>query len=214
MNADIRLPGSDYEELCNIIVAYGTRDEASNPGDVGKLDTAHQGSVSRNNAFLTDIGILKGGREKLVTGEGRKLAEALSRQDKAQVSRSWRELASRNEFLQNVLSAVKMREVITRDALRGYIAHSAGQPKNKPVMAGASAIIDILKVAGLLGEDVGELTAATTRTPDQSVEPEVELSTSAGGQEIRLHLHVRCSPDELDELAPRIKKLIAELSDE
>ena len=46
-----RLPGSPYEELVNIVVAYGTRDEGSNPGDVGKRDSVHQSSVSRNNAF-------------------------------------------------------------------------------------------------------------------------------------------------------------------
>ncbi len=46
---EFRLPGSSYEELVNIIVAYGTRDEAAGPGDVGKLDAVHQTSVSRNN---------------------------------------------------------------------------------------------------------------------------------------------------------------------
>ena len=37
---EFRLPGSSYEELVNIIVAYGTRDEAAR-GDVGKLDAVH-----------------------------------------------------------------------------------------------------------------------------------------------------------------------------
>jgi hypothetical protein len=32
---EFRLPGSPYEELVNIIVAYGTRDEAARAGDVG-----------------------------------------------------------------------------------------------------------------------------------------------------------------------------------
>lgn len=214
MSADIHLPGSDYEGLCNIIVAYGTRDEAANPGDVGKLDAAHHGSVSRNNAFLADIGVLGGGQEKLVTGEGKVLAEAIGRRDRAQIGRSWREISARSEFLQNVLSAVKMRGAVTRESLQGYIAHSAGQPKNKPVMAGADAVIDILKAAGLLSEDEGELTATTTGAPGQIPEPEVEIATSAGRREVALHFHIRCSPDELDDLAPRIKKLLAELSGE
>ena len=69
---EFRLPGSTYEDLVNIIVAYGTRDEAA--GDVGKLDSVHQSSASRNNAFLTEIGVLQGESKKQVTGRGRSLA--------------------------------------------------------------------------------------------------------------------------------------------
>jgi hypothetical protein len=101
-----RLPGSGYEELVNIIVAYGTRDGASNPGDVGKLDPAHQASATRNNAFLTAIGVLRGGDKQLVTDEGRALARSL-----------WREIVSKDEFLQNIVSAVKLRDGMTRPAL-------------------------------------------------------------------------------------------------
>ena len=57
---EFRLPGSTYEELVNIIVAYGTRDDAANPRDVGKLDSVHQSSVSRNNAFLKQVGVVRG----------------------------------------------------------------------------------------------------------------------------------------------------------
>lgn len=154
-----KLPGSPYEELANIIVAYGTRDEASNPGDISKLDVVHQSSVSRNNAFLVSIGILQGEREKLVTEQGRALARALSRRDRAGIKRNWREVVSRNEFMQNVLSAVKLREGIFASTLQAYIAHYAGQPRNKPVMTGASAVIGILKAASLLHEEAGMLVA-------------------------------------------------------
>jgi hypothetical protein len=58
--SEFRLPGSTYEELANIVVAYGTREDAARTGDVGKLDSAHQSSVSRNNAFLVEIGVLQG----------------------------------------------------------------------------------------------------------------------------------------------------------
>ena len=65
-----RLPGSTYEELVNIIVAYGTRDDAANPRDVGKLNSVHQSSVSRNNAFLKQVGVVGGEREKLLVTAG------------------------------------------------------------------------------------------------------------------------------------------------
>ena len=154
-----RLPGSGYEELVNIIVAYGTRDGASNPGDVGKLDPAHQASATRNNAFLTAIGVLRGGEKKLVTGEGRALARSLWRGTPKEACRRWREIVSKDEFMQNIVSAVKLRDGMTRHALLAYIANAARVPRNKPTMSGAAAVVEILKASGLLREDEGRLIA-------------------------------------------------------
>lgn len=242
-----RLPGSTYEELANIIVAYGTRDEASNPGDVSKLNAVHQASVSRNNAFLTSIGVLQGEREKLVTEQGRALARALSRRDRAAIQRNWRELVGRTEFMQNVLSAVKLREGIFPSTLQAYIAHYAGQPRNKPVMTGASAIIGILKAAGLLHEEAGMLVASYDEDPPQKSESAADVdpaeadnkaetttaapvdgreeqptltglsfSTEPSGSRTRLtvNVNVDCSPEELDGLGPKIKRLLREIEGE
>ncbi|CAN5234279.1 hypothetical protein BH24ACT16_BH24ACT16_08680 [soil metagenome] len=267
-----RLPGSPYEDLANIIIAYGTRDEASNPGDVSKLDIVHQSSASRNNAFLISIGVLAGEREKFVTEQGRSLALALARKDRAAIQRKWRELVSREEFMQNVLSAVKLREGIFPSTLQAYIAHYAGQPRNNPVMTGASAIIGILKAADLLREEAGMLVAnydehpgeppkepITTAQPGQAArgdkveeadetkarpgavggierdttqgdgrggdleeggrQTQLSFSTSAGASasseethtSVTVHVHVNCGPEELEELAPKIKGLLREI---
>ena len=243
-----RLPGSPYEELVNIIVAYGTRDEASNPGDVGKLDSVHQSSVSRANAFLAEIGVLPGEREKLITRRGRTLALALARKDGAEIRRRWREIVATNEFLQNLVSAVKMREGMLYPTLQAYVAHAAGQPRNKPVMAGAGAIVEILKAAGLLKEEAGELVATfdeldeelgaeepasadgslledpappepitSAEEPPQDVpkSPELPVSWTVRADEgpaVNIHLHVQCTADEIEDLAPRLKALIRQLS--
>src|SRR5215218_8745512 len=165
---EFRLPGSSYEELANIIVAYGTRDEAAKPGDVGKLDSVHQSSVSRNNGFLTEIGVLQGESKKLITRRGRSLALSLARRDQEEIRKNWRAIVATNEFLQNVVSAVKLREGMLYPTVQAYVAHAAGQPRNKPVMTGAGAIVEILKTAGLLREEAGELVA----TFDEDFEPE------------------------------------------
>src|SRR5918993_1027462 len=165
---EFRLPGSPYEELVNIIVAYGTRDEAARPGDVSKLDSVHQSSVSRNNGFLTEIGVLQGETKKLITRRGRSLALALARKDKEEIRRNWREIVATNEFLQNVVAAVKLREGMLYPTVQAYVAHAAGQPRNKPVMTGAGAIVEILKTAGMLREEAGELVASF----DGELEPE------------------------------------------
>jgi hypothetical protein len=220
---EFRLPGSSYEELVNIIVAYGTRDEAAKPGDVGKLDSVHQSSVSRNNGFLTEIGVLQGESKKLITRRGRSLALSLARRDQEEIRKNWRAIVATNEFLQNVVSAVKLREGMLYPTVQAYVAHAAGQPRNKPVMTGASAIVEILKTAGLLREEAGELVATFDEdfeledpfAPDESSEASSEPAVSAtvdAGATVKIHVHVQCTADEIEDLAPRLKALLRELS--
>jgi hypothetical protein len=232
---EFRLPGSPYEELVNIIVAYGTREDAARTGDVGKLDSVHQSSVSRNNAFLVEIEVLQGESKKMVTRRGRELAAALARKDRAKIRNNWRAIVAASEFLQNVVSAVKLREGMLYPTVQAYIAHAAGQPRNKPVMNGAGAIVEILKAAGMLREEAGELVAtfeqpieitpengSPARTPEagQSVisatigDSVPEGTLSGVRPAVSIHVQVRCTADEIEELAPRLKVLLRELSTE
>ena len=232
---EFRLPGSPYEELVNIIVAYGTRDEAARTGDVGKLDSVHQSSVSRNNAFLTEIGVLQGESKKLITRRGRSLAVALARKDGPEIRNNWRAIVAASEFLQNVVSAVKLREGMLYPTVQAYIAHAAGQPRNKPVMNGAGAIIEILKASGMLKEEAGELVATFDEQPEDAIpedgspaqtpdtrESVVSATVEAAGSPpegsagtsptVSIHVQVRCTADEIEDLAPRLKTLLRELS--
>lgn len=222
---EFRLPGSSYEELANIVVAYGTRDEATMGGDVGKLDLAHHTSASRNNAFLAAIGILKGEERKLVTWKGRTLARALERGSPGETRKRWREVVSTNEFLQNLVSAVKLRGGMTRPDLIAYIANVARVPRNRPTMNGAAAVVDILKAAGLLNEAANTLTAGpeepeSSAPAEERPATEIEVSASnpeagpgtGSGTQIVVQVQVRCTPDELEDLAPKLKALLKELS--
>jgi predicted component of type VI protein secretion system len=229
---EFRLPGSPYEELVNIIVAYGTREDAARTGDVGKLDSVHQSSVSRNNAFLVEIGVLQGESRKMVTRRGRELAAALARKDREEIRNNWRALVAASEFLQNVVSAVKLREGMLYPTVQAYIAHAAGQPRNKPVMNGAGAIVEILKAAGMLREEAGELVATFDEQPKDTPQENGQLAKTpaesppvisatvgepvpTGMQPaVSIHVQVRCTADEIEELAPRLKALVRELSTE
>jgi hypothetical protein len=229
---EFRLPGSPYEELVNIIVAYGTREDAARTGDVGKLDSVHQSSVSRNNAFLVEIGVLQGDSRKMVTRRGRELAAALARKDRAEIRNNWRAIVAASEFLQNVVSAVKLREGMLYPTVQAYIAHAAGQPRNKPVMNGAGAIVEILKAAGMLREEAGELvatfdeqpkdvlqengsTAKTSEVGTPVISATVGESVDGGTRPtVSIHVQVRCTAEEIEDLAPRLKALVRELSTE
>lgn len=223
-----RLPGSSYEELANIIVAYGTRDEAAMGGDVTKLDPAHQASASRNNTFLAAIGILEGEGRRLVTHKGRALAHALASGKPGEARKHWRGIVSTDEFLQNAVSAVKLRGGMTPSDLIAYIANAARLPRNRPTLNGAAAIVEILKQSGLLVETAGTLTAdmrepqedPTPGTDDSPAEVRISAESPAGngtsaapGIGITVQIQVRCTPDELEDLAPRLKALLRELSE-
>src|SRR3712207_8667312 len=116
----------------------------------------------------------------LITRRGRALALALARKDQAEIRKHWREIVATNEFLQNLVSAVKMREGMLYPTLQAYVAHAAGQPRNKPVMTGAGALIEILKGAGLLKEEAGELVATFDELDEEleAVEPASEDGSS------------------------------------
>jgi hypothetical protein len=124
-----------------------------------------------------------------------------------------------------VISAVKLREGMLYPTVQAYVAHAAGQPRNKPVMTGAGAIVEILKAAGLLREEAGELVAtfdgeldpvdaiALDELPTETQEEETAVSaTVEAGAAVKIHLHVQCTADEIEDLAPRLKTLLRELS--
>ncbi|PLS85199.1 MAG: hypothetical protein CYG60_13875 [Actinobacteria bacterium] len=234
-----RLPGSGYGELVNIIVAYGTRDGASDPADIGRLDP--QASAARNNAFLTGIGVLRGGDKKLVTDRGRALARSLWSGTPDEARRRWREIVPTDGFLQDIVAAVKLRDGMSRHALLAYIANAARVPRNKPTMSGAAAVIEILKASGLLKEDEDRLVASFEEpavpdhdlpgnprnepggevglSPSPSDDEQAEVSESVsvdapGGVEARvvIQVQVRCTTDEVDGLGPRLRKLLDDLS--
>ena len=62
-----RLPRSSYSELVKIIRAYAQAPKNSSPKAVGDLAGVHQTVVSRNNAFLAEIGVIEGRRYKTVS---------------------------------------------------------------------------------------------------------------------------------------------------
>jgi hypothetical protein len=93
-------------------------------------------------------------------------------------------------------------------------------------MTGAGAIVEILKAAGLLKEEAGKLVATFEEEADGPIpmdgspveipEPSgssVLATVNAGGDvAVNIHLHVRCTADDLEDLAPRLKALLKEIS--
>ena len=212
--------------------ASGRWGEGGGAGGGAKQDSVPQAGVSRSTACLTEIGVLKGEGKKLITRRGRSLALALAHKDGAGIKDNWRAIVAASEFLQNVVSAVKLREGMLYPTVQAYIAHAAGQPRNKPVMNGAGAIIEILKASGMLREEAGELVATFDERPEvlipeedppaqtfetrESVVTVGEVNGTPAGTSptVSIHVQIRCTAEEIDDLAPRLKSLLRELSTE
>ena len=143
-----RLPKSSYEEIVKIIRAYGNAGNDASLADVAKTAAMNETIISSNNAFLAAVGIIEGGKTKTVTERGRALAMALQHEIPDEISTQWNLIVSDNVFLQKMVTAVSIRQGMEASALQAHIAYSASEPKSSRVMAGAAAVVEILKVSG------------------------------------------------------------------
>jgi hypothetical protein len=234
-NEKIKLPISSFGELIRIIKGYHTFTKEVAPKELSPATKMHETAISGNTGFLSSIGILTEGRKKMLTDEGRKLALALTYENSEESKREWRKIISKNEFLQKMVSAVKIRNGIDLASFRAHIAYSAGQPKKSYIMAGAGAVIEILKAAELMKEEDGQLIALAEDNLqisnfDQSIslggvpsdaniamakERDIKLKTWPNQSiALSIQIQIKCTPSDIDQLSGKIKLLIKELSSE
>jgi len=223
-----RLPGSSYAELIKIIQGYAKQKAKVPLDEVSKMVKMHPSQISRNNGFLVAIGVLEGGKNKEITDSGRQLALALEHDMTEDIRANWRAIALRSEFLDKLLSAVRIRRGMDEATLQSHVAYSAGQAKTSTVLTGAAAVIDILKIAGLLVEREGKLVVtdyedlrdvqsttegtSPTQRPERTVVPAIATTVIPGGVAIQIQLQIQADQADLEALAPRLRKLIADLS--
>ncbi|MES1929225.1 hypothetical protein SADO_08212 [Salinisphaera dokdonensis CL-ES53] len=230
-----KLPGSSYAELAKIIRAYGHSPDQASPKDVAERAIIDPTQVSRNNAFLLNIGIIQGKQKKTLTSHGRNLAKALDFEMPNEISSAWREMIIDSSFFRKIISAVRIRGGMEPSALRSHIAYTAGATKKSPTMVGAGALIDIMKAANVLEDEDGTLIIQgdfLTRENAVSMEP-AEPDVNLGKVEnegleapvksslsrslecsgtvsatLNIQVSINCTPDEISTLGPRLRELI------
>jgi hypothetical protein len=225
----VKLPRSSYEELCKVIKAYGRLEKPANLDEVNSLAGVGKTVVSANNAFLSSIGVIDGGKAKQATGPGRELGRALDHQLPERTEAAWREVVEKNEFLRKMALALKIRKTMEESAFVSHIAYSAGEPKSGYAMTGARAVIDILRASGLIRESEGKLTTTegpdvpglptlTPPTTDRPVgeaigiaPPQTQEATVRPSPSVHIELRIDAKPDELDGLAPKLRKFLKDL---
>jgi|SRR5882724_6118712 len=228
-----RLPGSSYEELVKIIRAYAKLKEEATLEEVTKVAAIHPTIVSRNNKFLVGIGVIEGGQKKQITEKGKALAKALEHEMLAEIADNWRQIVLANEFLDKILSAIRIRKGMELSTLHAHVAYSAGLPKNQTVMTGAATVIEIFRVAGLVKEEDGKIVAvpddgsrveswAGLRSQPPTSQPLVPTPLSSvgavstrigtGGAAVTIQIQIQCTAADVDGLGPKLQTLLRQLS--
>lgn len=228
-----KLPGSSYEEISKIIQAYGKLSKPASLEDVSQTVKMHTTVVSRNNAFLFSVGIIDNGKLKTPTEIGKNLARAMEYERTDQISKEWRVIVNRNEFLIKMLSAISIRKSMDVTTFQSHIAYSAGQTKSSRTLTGARAIIDILKIASLINEKDGQLfpSDSTTDIIDQTLNSENNTGKSEKPEEkskelierihvadnyryvsVSVQINLDVKPDDLEGLGEKVRALLKELS--
>lgn len=234
MAESFKLPSSSYEELVKIIKAYAGEKQ----GEAVALDNIVQSTgigkttVSANNGFLVQIGLVSEGNKKVASEACIKLGRAYIHCVEEEAINIWRELIDNDEFLNRMISAIKIRNGMDKTSFINHILYSSGQKGDSRSKAGAGAIVEIFKFANLVNEVDGKLTViqenvgavSSNNKSDIGIENDYLTKTSVaiGKQQINtnslnaqfiFNINIDCSFDKLDELPAKIKGLIEELSE-
>lgn len=231
MSETFKLPASSYEELIKLFQAYSNIKE----GTAVTLDEISQATgvprtiVSKNNGFLVQVGIINSeGNKKSTTEIGRSLGRAYTSKIDYEIERIWKEIISEVDFLNRMVSAVRIRNGMDRTSLVNHIVYSSGLKDNKEIRAGAGAIIEIFKSVGIFEEADGKITVKDEDSPLTPIEDNshanksndtspthqkectrlVGMSSQAG---VTINININCTAEDLDTLGEKIKKLMEQI---
>ena len=229
-DSGFKLPGSSLDEVFKIVQGYATVGKKASLAEISRNTGMHTTAVSKNVGFLLSLGILEGGRDKAATEVGMKLGLALMHNVPEEVEAILSDIVAEDEFLKNVLAAVRIRKGMDVSSLRSHIAYSAGQSRTGSTTTGTGAVVEFLKRSGHLKEDDGKLVVGSSvarstgepistertsqpsaTTPVRSVTQNVETSSPFS---ICIKIEVRCEPQDLDNLGIKLRKVVDDFSNQ
>ncbi len=159
MEGIYKLPGSSYEELIKIIKAYsfGKSGVAVSLDELVKVTRMAKTIISRNNGFLVQIKLISEGKKKAPTDLCKKMGEAYELNRNEEVQSYWNQIIANDEFLTRMLSAIQIKEKMSKAEFINHIVSSSNAGNNGASRAGATAIIEIFKMLSLVEEKDGNL---------------------------------------------------------
>ncbi|MFB2659586.1 hypothetical protein [Shewanella mangrovisoli] len=172
MSTEFNLPGSSFEEVQKILKGYSHASENASLETLSKLTGLHTTVISRNNKFLSDIGLISGGMKKSATELGKKLGRALEHKQIQDVQKYWAEAVRTNETVSSLITTVRIKGEMAEKDLSDHILYVSGQKNNSGNKTGATCVVDVLIEAKLLEVKDGKLSVA--KPVEQSIDEVVK----------------------------------------
>jgi hypothetical protein len=151
------LPSSSISELIKIIVGYSNAGEQASLDDISKLIGMNRTSISGNNQFLMELGLIEGGKSKQITGLGVKLGRALEHHQEEDVRQYLSQVVSENDFLSKLVTTLRIKKEMSIDDFLRHIVYASGQSDNSKNRTGSRSVLDILLMSGAVKEIDGQL---------------------------------------------------------
>lgn len=231
-----KLPASSLDEILKLVQAYANEKEGTllSLDDISHSTGVPRTAVSGNNGFLVQIGLITEGNKKAATEIGRSLGRAYISKIDYEIERIWKEIIAENDFLNRMISAVRIRGGMDRTSFLNHIIYSSGQKDTKQCRTGAGAIIEIMKNINILSETDGKLTVVenvfsnndekkeqrAVDNVDNNLQPaneeitdnhmHVSKSTKSG---ITINININCDVKDIDELTNKLSDLLKTISE-
>lgn len=178
---EFNLPGSSLDELQKILKGYSSAPDNTNLDSLSKLIGINPTTISRNNKFLADVGLITGANTKTATELGRKLGRALDHNQKDDARQYWKAAVQTNEKVSGLVTTVRIKGGMSEKELTEHILYVSGQSNTSNNKTGARCVVDVLLTAELLTERDGRLSVAAepsilsgevgaTREPQEDVQ--------------------------------------------
>ncbi|MGQ4878980.1 hypothetical protein ACOJCM_10475 [Billgrantia sp. LNSP4103-1] len=185
MSSEFNLPGSSFEEVQKIIKGYSHAPDNASLDALAKLTGLHKTSISRNNKFLNDVGLITGGMKKSPTELGRRLGRALDHKQASDIEQYWAEAIKTNETVSGLVTTVRIKGGMSEKDFSDHVLYVSGQKNNAGNKTGARCVVDVLVTAKLLEERDGKLSVATPKDAlvvETTKEPVPEQQQASGQQ--------------------------------
>ncbi|RJP76463.1 MAG: hypothetical protein C4522_17910 [Desulfobacteraceae bacterium] len=185
--AQFRIPASSVEELRKIVKGYAHLGENVELPNLARLLGLNKTVISPNHPFLTELGVISGGKKKSVTALGQRIGRAWEHDQKDEVQEVLRQLVGGNEAVSNLVTTLRLKGGMSTDEFSKHILYAAGLPNSSRNRTGARTVIDLLLEAGLITESDGNIaiskvTATGTSLQHSDAKPDIkqELPTNNG----------------------------------
>lgn len=166
-----KLPGSSYEEITKIIRAYSNvkNGQVLSLEDLAQMSGMDKTIISRNNGFLLQIGLITKGNKKAPTEMCITLGKAYKLGITEQISKIWFEIVKNDEFLNRMISTIQIKTEMTKQEFVNHIVFSSSNNNSNNARAGASAVIEILKLTQMIEENDGMIVSGKSNAIEENV---------------------------------------------